>query len=300
MKIKSISSLFLLLVFVLAFNACKSNDDDEEVELREYADQELTDEQLLREFLQTHTYNYEDFPPADGEDISIIIDTLADDAANKTPLIDLVESIEVPLTTAEDVIVNHTLYYLVARQGVRVENKPSIVDSVYLSYTGKLLDGTQFDQSTLPIWFDTTAVVTGFRYGLQHFAPGNFVQTQNGTVDFMDYGQGLIFMPSGLAYFGSAQGQIPAYAPLIFEVSVFTTNQTDHDGDGILSINEDPDGDGNPYNDDTDGDGIPNFFDADDDGDQVLTANEYDEDEDGQVDDEDNDGTPDYLDNDNA
>ena len=300
MKIKSISSLFLLLVFVLAFNACKSNDDNEEVELREYADQELTDEQLLREFLQTHTYNYEDFPPADGEDISIIIDTLADDAANKTPLIDLVESIEVPLTTAEEVVVNHTLYHLVARQGVRVESKPSIVDSVYLSYSGKLLDGTQFDQSTLPIWFDTTAVVTGFRYGLQHFAPGNFFQTENGTVDFMDYGQGLIFMPSGLAYFGSAQGQIPAYAPLIFEVSVFTTNQTDHDGDGILSINEDPDGDGNPYNDDTDGDGIPNFFDADDDGDQILTANEYDEDEDGQVDDEDNDGTPDYLDNDDA
>ena len=300
MKIKSLSPLFLLLFFVFAFNACKSDDDDEAVELREYAEQEVTDEQMMREFLQTHTFNYEDFPPADGEHVSITIETLADDALNKTPLIDLVQSIEVPLITAEDVVVNHTLYYLVARQGVRIENKPSIVDSVYLAYTGKLLDGTQFDQSLSPVWFDTTGVVAGFRYGLQHFAPGNFVQTANGTVDFMDYGQGLIMMPSGLGYFGLARGQIPAYSPLIFEVSVFTTNQADHDNDGILSINEDPDGDGNPLNDDTDGDGIPNLFDADDDGDQVLTANEFDEDADGQVDDTDNDGVPDYLDNDNG
>ncbi|MDC0643621.1 hypothetical protein OAP39_03405 [Flavobacteriaceae bacterium] len=297
MKITSFAPIILLFIFVLSFNACKKDDEGEEVELRDHTEQELTDEQLLLAFLQTHTYNYEDFPPANEEHVAIIIDSLAGDLANKTPLIDLVQSIEVPVNTANDIAVNHTLYHLVARQGDRLESKPSIVDSVYLSYTGKLLDGTQFDQMINPIWFDNTRVIRGFSYGLQNFAPGTFEQSQNGTINFSGYGQGLIFMPSGLGYFASSQGQIPAYSPLMFEVSVYTTNQSDHDGDGILSINEDPDGDGNPYNDDTDQDGTPNFLDSDDDGDGILTINEYDNDQDGQADDDDNDGTPNYLDN---
>ena len=297
MKITSFAPIILLFIFVLSFNACKKDDEGEEVELRDHTEQELTDEQLLLAFLQTHTYNYEDFPLANEEHVAIIIDSLAGDLANKTPLIDLVQSIEVPVNTANDIVVNHTLYHLVARQGDRLESKPSIVDSVYLSYTGKLLDGTQFDQMINPIWFDNTRVIRGFSYGLQNFAPGTFEQSQNGTINFSGYGQGLIFMPSGLGYFASSQGQIPAYSPLMFEVSVYTTNQSDHDGDGILSINEDPDGDGNPYNDDTDQDGTPNFLDSDDDGDGILTINEYDNDQDGQADDDDNDGTPNYLDN---
>ena len=300
MKITSFAPIILLFIFVLSFNACKKDDEVDEVELRDYTEQELTDEQLLLAFLQTHTYNYEDFPPANEEHVAIIIDSLAGDLANKTPLIDLVQSIEVPVNTANDIVVNHTLYHLVARQGDRLESKPSIVDSVYLSYTGKLLDGTQFDQMINPIWFDNTRVIRGFSYGLQNFAPGTFEQSQNGTINFSGYGQGLIFMPSGLGYFASSQGQIPAYSPLMFEVSVYTTNQSDHDGDGILSINEDPDGDGNPYNDDTDQDGTPNFLDSDDDGDGILTINEYDNDQDGQADDDDNDGTPNYLDNNQA
>jgi hypothetical protein len=77
---------------------------------------------------------------------------------------------------------------------------------------------------------------------------------------------------------------------------------TDDDGDGVLTINEDlePDtdlnvdsdgdgdptndiGDGDPTNDDTDGDGIPNYLDTDDDG--------------SKLNDEDGDGIPDYIDN---
>ena len=94
----------------------------------------------------------------------------------------------------------------------------------------------------------------------------------------------------------NAQSSIPAYSPLIFSLNVYTTNQADHDADGILSFDEDVDGDGNPFNDDTDGDGIANFADIDDDGDGVYTINEYDTDGDGTPDDTDGDGIPDYLD----
>lgn len=73
----------------------------------------------------------------------------------------------------------------------------------------------------------------------------------------------------------------------------------DDDNDGILSINEDIDGDGDPTNDDTDADGTPDYLDTDDDGDSILTQYE-DLDIDGGFlnDDTDADGIPNYLDND--
>ena len=290
--------LFLILFIVsLAFQACNSSEDPVTTEARDYAEQALTDDQLLREYLQTHTFNYEDFD--DPQEVaSITIDTLDETNSNKRSLDEMALQIDVPVLNQDSVMINHTLYYLIARQGIRVDHKPSIVDSTYLNYSGKLLDGTEFDASSQPIWFDATRVITGFRYGLQFFAPGTYTLNDNGTVSYQDYGQGLIFIPSGLGYFNSVVSSIPFYSPLIFDVSVLTTNQSDHDGDGVLSVNEDPDGDGNPYNDDTDDDGVLNLYDTDDDDDGVLTKNEYDLNQDGIPDDDDGDGIPNYLDND--
>lgn len=71
----------------------------------------------------------------------------------------------------------------------------------------------------------------------------------------------------------------------------------DDDGDGILTINEDVDNDGDPTNDDTDGDLIPNYLDNDDDDDGILTINE-DIDENGNPnnDDSNQNTIPNYLD----
>jgi len=63
----------------------------------------------------------------------------------------------------------------------------------------------------------------------------------------------------------------------------------DDDGDGISTLDEDLDNDGDPFNDDSDNDGQPNYLDIDDDNDGILTANEGD-------DDFDNDNIPNYLD----
>jgi len=48
----------------------------------------------------------------------------------------------------------------------------------------------------------------------------------------------------------------------------------DTDGDGIIDVDEDLNGNGNLEDDDTDEDGTPNFQDPDDDGDTVLTIDE--------------------------
>ncbi|MBU2949257.1 hypothetical protein KO493_00895 [Tamlana agarivorans] len=75
---------------------------------------------------------------------------------------------------------------------------------------------------------------------------------------------------------------------------------TEADDDGIPSILEDINGNGDLTDDDTDGDGIPNYIDSDDDGDNILTIDENpDPNGDGDLSDAqdtDNDGIPDYLD----
>ena len=286
------SVLFLFTIIM----SCKSDEDPVTEPPRDYAEQNLTDDTALNEFLQTHTFNYEDFPRQDSIGVKIQIDSLDESNTGKTPLSDMVLTLNVPIMNLEGDYVDSKMYYLVAQQGSELEKSASIVDSVYLNYRGILLDGSEFDKQNFPVWFDLAQVINGFRYGLQFFAPGTYSQNPNGTNFFTGYGQGLIILPSTLGYFSNTQIKIPAYSPLIFEVSVLTTKQADHDGDGILSHLEDPDGDSNPYNDDTDNDGSPNFVDSDDDGDGISTKNEYDSDNDGIPDDTDNDGVPDYLD----
>jgi len=288
----------LALLLAVSLSSCDSDDNNtsEPVALRDFSEQFLVDDALLVDYLSTHFYNYEDFPRTEGTEVTISIDTISGDNADKTPLFEQVQQLSVPITDANGVETNHTLYYLVAQQGSELDKKPSIVDSTYVSYRGQLLTGTMFDQSITPVWFDNLTLVSGFRYGIQNFAPGTFSQDVDGTISFQDYGQGILFMPSGLGYFSSARGNIPEYSPIVFTVSVYTSNMADHDNDGVFSVDEDPDGDGDPLNDDTDDDGTPNLLDFDDDGDGILTSRELDVDNDGVIDDTDNDGIPDYLD----
>ena len=125
-----------------------------------------------------------------------------------------------------------------------------------------MLNGNVFDQSFGPVWFDLTQVVRGFREGIPFLKSGTFEVSEENVVTFSNYGQGVIFFPSGLGYFSNNSGPIPAYSPLIFKINLYSVNQTDHDGDGILSADEfDLDGDG--IGDDTDGDGIPDYLDND-------------------------------------
>ena len=285
-------NIFPFLIFSIIFVQCKKDDDNiDEYVVREYSDQVVVDQLALEEYLQNHTYNYEDFN--DNLDIDVSINRLTDNSP-KLSLFDMasVQPIDVQDSNGENV--SHNLYYIIAREGIK-EN-PSIVDSVYVTYEGKLTSGDTFDKVNFPIWLDLSNVVEGFRKGVSKLKSGAYLQNSNGTIDYTSFGVGLFFFPSGLGYFENSSSGIPEYSPLIFSVKLMTHNETDHDNDGILSILEDIDGDGEPFGDDTDGDRIWNMFDTDDDNDGVLTVNEIDKDNDGIIDDSDNDGLPDYLD----
>ena len=249
--------LVTTLIIISFLSSCKKEDDVEP--LRDVQEQSIADDQSIEDFLSSHFYNYEDFsdPDYDG---GIVFDTLQSENASKTPLINQVRKEVISVITADGSFIDHNLYYLIAREGTGIS--PATVDSTYLSYEGLLLDKSVFDSSSTPVWFDLTSVVRGFREGAHKIRSGDFRVNDDNTVDFFGYGQGALFFPSGLGYFSRTAGAVPAYAPLIFKINLYGVNQTDHDGDGILSADEfDNDGDGVP--DDTDEDGTPDYLDAD-------------------------------------
>ncbi len=298
--------LVLALIFLTIWS-CKKDDgnDIEVVPPRLLSEVIVENDAEIQAYLKTHFYNYEDFeePIDENFDLRIRIDTIAGANADKKSLFEDAETQVIKVSSsdlgldAEEVDIEHTLYYIVAREGEGTN--PTPVDSVYLNYQGMRLDGTVFDSRLgTPVWFDmqgsgvtgNSGVIKGFKEGIPKFkSGGDIIENGDGTFTVTGSGVGLIFMPSGIAYFsGSAPGA--TYAPLMFEVNLLATNTADHDQDGVSTILEDLDGDGNLFNDDTDEDGTPNYLDTDDDGDDILTKDE--------LGDSNNDGVPDYLDKD--
>lgn len=319
-----LKNLLLFGILFVIIWSCKKDDDPigEVVPPRSIIEVSSEDDAEIREFLSTHFFNYDEFldPPADF-DYKIKFDTIAGDNEDKTPIIlsDTITGITFGMETitvesssfgvTDEEVAEHTLYYLIARQGAS-EETPTIGDNVLLRYEGSLLDGTLFDASSnQPVTFNLSGVVRGFGNGMEYIKTGtDLIVNDDGTVTYSDYGIGAIFIPSGLAYFNRPTGStIGFYEPLVFKVDAFSYEKdTDFDGDGIPSILEDIDGDGNLNNDNTDGDTefnvfLANYNDTDDDGDGIPTIEEINLDSEGKFEsprDSDGDGTPDHLDND--
>lgn len=215
------------------------------------------------------------------------------------------------ITETEDADHNGTredykIYYMNFREGVG--QRPTFVDSVYVTYKGVVATGTkgdtQFDSSQTPVWFSLPGLVRAWHHTIPLVKAGTYTGNPDGTVSFNDFGVIAFFAPSGVAYFERNTSTIPGYTPLIFQVELkAVVTDVDHDHDGILSIYEDLNGNGDVRDDNTDGDtSFPNYNDADDDNDRHNTIDEgADPNGDGNPDDAadlDNDGIPNYLDKD--
>ena len=304
MILKNMSKKSYLLILFLSFNiyfltSCKKGDDSEvdTVPKRDLAEQYIAENDSIIEFMQTHFYNYTDFENiGSNQNPELIIDTIAGDNADNTPIFEQVKSLDIAVKDDDDNIVVHKLYYAVLREGSG--DNPTVADSVFITYKGLLFDNKIFDQRKSPVWLEAKNVVRGFQEFLPKIKRGSIQINPDGTYEFDNFGIAFAIFPSGLGYYENGTGTIKPYSPLIFQVNLLTLNRTDHDNDTVLTILEDLDGDHNFDNDDTDEDGFPNYLDSDDDGDEILTKDEYDVNGDGIPDDSDGDGVPDYLDND--
>lgn len=85
---------------------------------------------------------------------------------------------------------------------------PTPADTVKINYTGKLIDGTEFDSSYKrgePAEFPLSGVIPGMTEGLQKINKG---------------GKIIIYIPSELGYGERPPPSIPPFATLIFEVEL--------------------------------------------------------------------------------
>ena len=169
--------------------------------------------------------------------------------------------------------VDYKLYYIKLNEGGG--QTPTSVDSTFVSYKGWNLENVVFDQNNSGIWFSfpaPNASISGFRQVLSTIKTASSVtENPNGSVNYNDAGNVLVFIPSGLAYFNSGRANINAYSPIVFQIKLFNIKERDHDSDEVPSKYEDLNNDNDYFNDDTDGDKIPDFIDNEDDGDGFLT-----------------------------
>lgn len=275
MRIRKIA--LYILCTLIGFTACKKNDVSTVIEARDRTEQQIIDNDSIIGYLETHYYNASDFgvsnPNPSINDLVITElpeDGILPDPSNNSLLIDAVETVSVVFAETD-----YDYYILKLNQGGG--DSPTFADKVRVNYEGRLLNETIFDSTTNPVTFDLLSLVPGWSKAIPHFSVSEgFNEIGDGTIEFYNYGVGVIFLPSGLGYFSSSTSNISIYSPLIFKIELFQTSQNDDDGDGVPSFMEDlnTDGEFTIADDDTDGDNIPNYADIDDDADGILTEDE--------------------------
>jgi len=285
---------FVLLLAGIAIVSCSKKDDDDVVvvPLRDYAEQYKADKDSIEQYLKTNFI----------EEVTADFDVKISKIPTGGTQTSIWDQTEYPLQH-RDVYshdVTYRVYYLKLREGSG--DKPCNFDAIKASYVGNFLNNKQFDSSyglaadldlniyaarpTIDGWGE---IMPQFRTGIKN-APND-----DGTITYSDYGAGVMFLPSGLGYYGNPPEGIPSYTCLVFSFKLLALKRSDLEysassqatvGDGVPSYLEDINGDGYLYDqrdtarypnlpkeliDDTDGDGIPDFMDFDDDGDGYTT-----------------------------
>jgi hypothetical protein len=174
--------------------------------------------------------------------------------------------------------VKYTLYYIMLNEGGG--QNPITIDSSYVSYKGWNFNNVEVDRAETPVWTSfpiTNTFISGFRQILPLLKTAETItENPDGTVNYINAGKCIVFIPSGLAYFNSSRGpNLPSYSNLGFQIELKTLNRMDHDNDRIMSHLELYGTETNYFKQDSDGDFIPDFLDIDDDGDGFLTRNEF-------------------------
>ncbi|WP_298536710.1 FKBP-type peptidyl-prolyl cis-trans isomerase [uncultured Algibacter sp.] len=300
----------LTFCFVIGLASCKKDDNDGFVPepIRDRTEQQAADKDSIIQYLENHYYNasiFDDYEPNVSSKDLIITELVAgeDIPDGQRLLIDDVVTKDVTFADTE-----YEIWYIdLNDKKSDPEPSPTFADNVIVTYEGFTLDGDVFDSAVTPTNFDLTTLIPGWRKVLPDFKVAeNFMENEDGTVSYVNHGVGIMFVPSGLAYFstGTTAG-IGPYEPINFKFDLLQKYENDHDNDNVPSYKEDLNGDGEftlntsadeRDGDDTDNNGTPDYFDADDDGDGVPTINE-DIDKDGDpTNDIGKNGIPKYLD----
>jgi len=99
------------------------------------------------------------------------------------------------------------LHYIIENQGDGAQ--PSATSNVTVAYRGYFLDGTVFDQSTDGLSIGLDQVIAGWTEGIPLFNVG---------------GNGVLLIPSHLAYGSFDFNGIPGGSVLVFDIELISVN----------------------------------------------------------------------------
>ncbi|MFP9098087.1 FKBP-type peptidyl-prolyl cis-trans isomerase [Flavobacterium sp. RHBU_24] len=278
---RSLKALGLIALITL-FASCKKDDGADVTPPRDYTVQYAAEKVQIEEYMQTHYMTVD-------ANFNVTFDTLVAGSGH----VSIWDQTDYPkisknvYSVAEANVPLYTLYYIVLQQGVGIA--PTRADNVKVAYRGQLFDGTQFDYNPLgetPL--NLSGTIEGWQEIIPMFRPGVYVDEPGSPnpPSYQNYGAGVMFVPSGLAYYNSGSGNVGAYEPLIFSFKLHAAEYLDADSDGILNINERESEFSDPfyYNTDKDKGDVtldhtvaykdgyaPNYLDPDDDDDGFST-----------------------------
>lgn len=215
---KKIKVIALSILFTSMFIGCEKDDSvDRTPKKRDY--QEVYNEDIveIENYLKTHSITVVN-NPGFVDDQNVTYATVPNLDANSIwgtdPLVPKANLLS-KLVTVEGVV--HKAYYIKFRDGVGAS--PNLSNQIKAYYNFVLLN----DQSTIIQTGDGSGqpltmnqIILGWQYILPEFKMG----TVTGTNQYNDYGAGVMFLPSALAYYDKAIGG-PAYSPIIYNFKLF-------------------------------------------------------------------------------
>jgi FKBP-type peptidyl-prolyl cis-trans isomerase FkpA len=265
------SILFVILTITII--SCNKNDDNNTVPLKDFNEQYLVDLESIDKFIDTH------YMIVDPITFDVTYNLLTSDPNKQSIRAQTLHPLEFRMYENTTQNVNYKLYYINLQEGTN--ERPCAVDSIHVAFRGVLANdaATQFDVAQNPVWIKLDEVISGWPQIFPLFKTGIYDTTSGpNPVNFQNFGAGIMFIPSGMAYYNNPQAaSIPVYTSLVFNFKLYELQFRDHDLDGVLSKNEVPVGSDifyDPRTFDTDNDGVFNMYDIDDDGDRVLTKTE--------------------------
>lgn len=272
------------VILLLALSIISCNDDDDGTTIvppNDRTEQYGVDIALIEDYLKTN-YMVVD------SDLNVTIDSILPGGTEVSiwdqtdfPLQSITVKNDTRLTILTDGRVDddveYKLYYILLNEGGG--QNPLTIDSSFVDYRGWDLENSEFDRTSTPVWTSypiTNVFISGFRQILPVMKTAeSIVENADGTVNYVNAGKCVVFIPSGLGYYNSPQANLPSYSNLVFQIDLKALHSIDHDSDRILSHLELYGSQTDFFMQDTDGDLIPDFLDSDDDGDGFLTRNEF-------------------------
>lgn len=295
MKLMNLTKISLLtLSLAIGLASCKKDDNAGVAPIpeRDRAEQQIADKDSIIAYLDSHYYNVGVFdgsnPNVSSKDL-VITELVEGESVPDGHRLLALDTITKMVTFAQT---DYEIFYIDLNDKTNApELSPTFADNVLVTYEGFTLENSVFDSAVTPTNFDLVTLIPGWRKVLPDFKVSeNFVENGDGTIDYVNHGVGVMFVPSGLAYYSGGSGSIAAYEPINFKFDLLEKYENDHDNDNVPSYKEDWNTNDGEFTtnsslevhdgDDTDSDTIPDYFDSDDDGDGVPTINE-DIDEDG-------------------